>query len=52
MSVAVGCTLKACGNSKESSAKAVGVQNIIGYRGNGNGNVRNAGFEPHFGAEV
>jgi hypothetical protein len=52
MSVVVGCILKAYGNSKESSARTVGVRSIIGYKGNGNGNVRNAGFEPHFVAEV
>jgi len=52
MSVVAGFILKAYGNSKEASAKAEGVRSIIGYRGNGNGNVRNAGFEPHFVAEV
>jgi len=52
MSIAAGCILKAYGNNKESSAKDVGVRDIIGYRGNGNGNVRNADFEPPFEAEV
>ena len=47
MKIAVGCILKAYGNSKESSARAVGVRRIIGYRANGNGNVQNVDLEPH-----
>jgi hypothetical protein len=52
MNLAVGFILRAYGNSKELSVKAVDVPNIIGYKGNGNGNVQNAGFEPHFAVEV
>lgn len=51
MKPAAGCILKGFGNNKESFAKVAAVQNIIGYRANGSGSVRNVDSEPHFGAE-
>ena len=51
MKTAAGFILKGFGNNKESFAKVVAVKNIIGYRANGNGSVRNADSEPRFVAE-
>jgi len=50
MKLAVGCILRAFGNNKELFAKVVAVKNIIGFRENGNGNVRNVDFELNYEA--
>jgi hypothetical protein len=52
MKPAVGCILRAFGNNKELFAKVVAIKNIIGFRENGNGNVRNVDFELHYEAEA
>jgi hypothetical protein len=50
MKRAVGCILRAFGSNKELSVIDVVAQSIIGYRLNGNGNVRNADSEQSFEA--
>jgi len=52
MKAAAGCTLEVFGSNKELFAKAVAIKNITGYKGNGNGSVRNVDFELHSEAEV
>jgi hypothetical protein len=52
MKRAVGCILKAYGNSKEYNVRDVDVRSIIGYRLNGSGNARNADSEPQSEVEV
>jgi len=51
MKPVAGCILRGFGSNKELFAKVAAVQNIIGYRANGSGSVRNVDSEPHFGAE-
>jgi hypothetical protein len=51
MKSAVGSILRGFGNNKESFVKVVAVKNIIGYKANGNGSVRNLDSEPRFAAE-
>ena len=52
MKRAVGCILRAFGSNKVYNLRDVDVRSIIGYRLNGNGNVRNADSEQHFEAEA
>jgi hypothetical protein len=52
MKRAAGCISRAFGSNKGSSVKDVEVLSIIGYRVNGNGNVRNVDFAPHYAAGV
>jgi hypothetical protein len=52
MKRAVGCILRAFGSNKGSSVKDVEILSIIGYRVNGNGNVRNVDFEQQFEVEA
>ena len=52
MKKAVGCILRAFESNKGSSVKDVEVPSIIGYRVNGNGNVRNVDSELQFEVEV
>jgi hypothetical protein len=52
MKRAAGCISRAFGNNKGSSVKDAEVLSIIGYRVNGNGNVRDVDFVPHYAVEV
>jgi hypothetical protein len=51
MSIVAECIIKAFGSIKVSSARNVGARHIIGYRANGNGNVRNVDFAPRYEVE-